>query len=320
MAEPVRLRTAVIANPVAGRSADRARGTRLVVEIRRELPEATVRLTGRSGDERTAVEELLRAGIDRLVVAGGDGTLHQVADALLQARPAGSDRPIFAVLPLGSGNDFARGLGIPLDPFEALRALASFHPVPVDVGRITFVGESPARSIHWLNQSYLGFGARVVRRVQLGTRPADQRAYTRAVLREIGRARPQRYTLDTGSGPPEELAAMNLLITNGRYSGSGMLSSPRADPTDGRFEVIRVAPVGRLRLLSGLRRFRAGTHLALPEVGSRTITQLRVSSDDPEGLVEADGDIVGRLPARYEVLPGALPFLVPRSGPAVHRS
>ncbi len=304
-------RTGVIANPVAGRSEGRARWDRLVIEVRREFPDAVFRTTTRAGDERAAVGELLRSGVDRIVVVGGDGTLHQVADALLTAGASGVQRPSLGVLPLGSGNDFARGLGIPLDPFAALRALRSARPVSVDAGRITFEDERPARSTHWINQSYLGFGATVVRRVALGHRPADQRAYTRAVFREIVRARPHRYTLERDSGPADEADAMNLLVTNGRYSGSGMLSSPRADPTDGLLEVLRVGPVGRLRLLSGLRRFRSGTHLSLPELRSWTVRNLTVRTDDPSALVEADGDIVGRLPARYEVLPGALTFLRP---------
>lgn len=319
MPEPSAARTAVIANPTAGRTRDEVRWHRLEVEIRRQLAGANLRTTQRPGDERAAVTEILSSGVDRLVVAGGDGTLHQVVNALLEACPAPSDRPTLAVLPLGSGNDFARGLGIPLDPFDALRALGSAHATGVDAGRITFVDERPARSIHWLNQSYLGFGAAVVRRVALARRPADQRAYTRAVLREIARARPHRYTLESGTGSSEAIEATNLLVTNGRYSGSGMLSSPLADPTDGKFEIVLVGPVGRLRLLTGLRRFRSGTHLDLPEVRTWTVSEVTVRSDDPEALVEADGDIVGRLPARYEVLPGALRFFVPTAASAVTR-
>ena len=310
MSDSARGRTGVIANPIAGPASDRTRWELLLREIHRELPDAMVRTTNRSGEERAITGELLASGVDRLLIAGGDGTLHQFVDALLGERPDMSGRPTVGILPLGSGNDFARGLGIPLDPGLALRALREAREIPVDVGRITFVGEHPARSVHWINQSYLGFGANVVRRVALGTRPADQRAYTRAALREIVRARPGRFTLES-DGPPEELTAMNLLVTNGRYSGSGMLSSPRADPTDGRFEMILVGPIGRFRLLSGLRRFRAGTHLILPEVRSRSITRLTVRSADPEALVEADGDIIGRLPAQYEVLPGAIRCLVP---------
>lgn len=312
---PVGTRTGVIANPTAGRTEDSSRWEHLRTELHRELPDAIVRTTSRAGGERAAVTELLAAPIDRLVVVGGDGTLHQVVDALLDLRSSEGERPALGVLPLGSGNDFARGLGIPLAASDALGALRSAHPTPVDVGRVTFLDERPPRTIHWLNQSYLGFGAAVVRRVGLGARPADSRAYARAVLREIGRARPHHYTLEEGPGPPTEIEAMNLIVTNGRYSGSGMLSSPLADPTDGTFEILRVAPVGRLRLLRGLRRFREGTHLTLPEVSSWRVVRVTVRSDDPEPLVEADGDIVGRLPARYEVLPGAIRFLVPRDRP-----
>ena len=311
MPDPLGPRSAVIANPIAGRTPDRDRWDLVHAELRHALADAIVRTTNRPGEEREITEELLAKGVDRLVVVGGDGTLHQVVDSVMRARPDGHDRPTLAILPLGSGNDFARGMGIPLDPLAALRALATARPTPIDVGRITFLGERPNRSIHWLNQSYLGFGANVVRRVAHGTRPADQRAYTRAVLREIVRARPHRYLLEVDSGALGEISAMNLLVTNGRYSGSGMLSSPRADPTDGELDLIVVDRVGRLRLLSGLRKFREGTHLELPEVRSWRIRWCTVRSDDPEALVEADGDIVGRLPARYDVLPRALQVLVP---------
>jgi diacylglycerol kinase (ATP) len=268
-------------------------------------------MTERAGDERQAVAELLTGPIDQLWVAGGDGSLHQVVDTLLSSPRPPDDRPPLGFIPLGSGNDFARGLGIPLDPFEAVRALEHVRVQAIDVGRLTFLGETPPRSAYWLNQSYLGFGARVVDRVARSSRPADQSAYVRSALRELLHARPHRYSLQSDDRAAETAPAMNLLVTNGRYSGSGMLTSPLADPSDGTLDVVFVGPVGRLRLLTGLRRFRAGTHLSMPEVRTWKARTLVIRSDSPGELVEADGDIVGHLPARYEVVPGALRVLLP---------
>lgn len=313
MAEEARARIGIVANPAAGRSTDPERWSQIVAKLRQKFPTAHLRSTQGPGDERSAVAELLALPVDQLVVAGGDGTLHQVVDALLSSPLSAPKRPPLGIVPLGSGNDFARGLGVPLAPFEAIRALEQAQEVAVDVGRLTFLGETPTRSIHWLNQCYLGFGAAVVDRVARGSRPADQSAYLKSALRELWHARPRRYSLSSDDRPAEEIDAMNLLVTNGRYSGSGMLSSPRADPTDGILEVVMVRPVGRFRLLTGLRRFRAGTHLELPEVGSWQVRSLVVRSESRTELVEADGDIVGRLPARYEVVPGAMRVLVPRS-------
>jgi len=311
MAESGRARIGIVANPVAGRSTDPDRWNQIVSELHRRFPAAHLRPTQRPGDERTAVAELLALSVDRVVVAGGDGTLHQVVDALLASPLSAAERPAIGLVPLGSGNDFARGLGVPLAPLEAIRALDQTREITVDIGRLTFLGETPVRSVHWLNQSYLGFGAAVVDRVARGSRPADQTAYLRSALRELWHARPHRYSLESDDRPAEEVDTMNLLITNGRYSGSGMLSSPHADPTDGVLDVVMVGRVGRFRLLTGLRRFRAGTHLTLPEVRSWKVRSLAVRSEDSMELVEADGDIVGHLPARYDVVPGALRVMVP---------
>ena len=312
MSEPVGARIGIVANPAAGRLTGTERWNQIVAELQRRFPTARLRPTRGRGDERPAVTELLKFPVDRLVVAGGDGTVHQVVDALLSSSRSPAERPVIGLVPLGSGNDFARGLGIPMDPFDAIRALGDTQDVAVDIGRLTFFGETPGRSSYWMNQCYLGFGASVVDRVGRGSRPADQTAYLRSALRELWRARPHRYMLESDDRPRIQVEAMNLLITNGRYSGSGMMSSPLADPTDGALDIVSVDRVGRLRLLTGLRRFRAGTHLTLPEVRTWKVRVLTVHGEDPAELVEADGDIVGHLPARYEVVPGALRVMVPR--------
>ena len=316
MAEESGARVGVIVNPVAGRPKDPGHWNPVIGELRRRLPTAHLHTTRGPGDEQLAVAELLKLPVDRIVVAGGDGSVHQVVDALMSSSLAAADRPALAFVPLGSGNDFARGLGIPLTPLEAIRILDTARERSVDLGKLTFLGETPVRSAYWMNQSYLGFGARVVDRVSRGSRPADQRAYVRAALREVLHAPVHRYSLQSDDRPAESTEEANLLITNGRYSGSGMLTSPNADPSDGTFDVVFVGPIGRLRLLRGLQRFRAGTHLSLPEVRTWKAKSLVVQGERPNEIVEADGDIVGKLPARYDILPGAIRVLVPSSVPA----
>ncbi len=315
MVEPSSVRAGVIVNPVAGRSKDPRQWDPIVKELRGRFPSATILTTKGPGGERAALAELLRLGVNRIVVAGGDGSVHVVVDALLASNRPAADRPALGLVPLGSGNDFARGLGIPLAPLEAIRALETVRERTVDIGRLSFLGETPVRTAYWMNQSYLGFGARVVERVARGSRPADQSAYVRAALREVWHKPVRRYSLQSDEGAAESTEAVNLLVTNGRYSGSGMLTSPNADPSDGSFDVVFVGPIGRLRLLRGLSRFRAGTHLSLPEVRTWRVRSFVVRGDRPDEIVEADGDIVGRLPARYDVLTGAIRVLVPGTGP-----
>jgi len=306
----------IVVNPVAGRFKDRDHWNPVIAQLRERFPTARIRMTEGPGDERRAVAELLSQSARRIIIAGGDGSVHQVVETLLTSHPDPADRPAVGFVPLGSGNDFARGLGIPMDPMGAVQSLASSREIAVDIGRLTFLNEIPVRTVFWMNQSYLGFGARVVDRVSRGSRPADQSAYVRASLRELLHARAHRYALRSDDRPEEWAESVNLLVTNGRYSGSGMLTSPHADPTDGAFDVVFVEPIGRLRLLRGLSRFRAGTHLELPEVRTWRVRSLQVRAERADEIVEADGDIVGKLPARYDVIPGALRVLVPPSGAA----
>jgi len=313
MGEMKGARVGMIVNPVAGRSRDPGHWNPVIEELRHRFPAAELRTTQGPGDERRAAAELLRLPVDRIVVAGGDGSIHQVVEALLTLIATPGSRPPLGLVPLGSGNDFARGLGIPLAPQDAIHALENARELTIDVGRITFLGETPARTAFWMNQSYVGFGARVVRRVSRGTRPADRKAYVRAALREVFHSPVHHYSLESDGRPTESSAAVNLLVTNGRFSGSGMLTSPRADPSDGAFDVVFVGPMGRIRLLRGLRRFQAGTHLSLPEVRTWRVKTLEVRGESPGEPVEADGDIVGQLPAAYEVLPGAIRVLVPET-------
>lgn len=315
MAEAGTFEVGVVVNPAAGRFRDPRHWDPVIASLHDRFPSAVIRPTTGPGDERPVVAEFLRRNVARIIVAGGDGSVHQVVEAVLASSRAPADRPTIGFVPLGSGNDFARGLGVPMDPLAAVRALEHRREVAVDIGRLTFLGETPVRSAFWMNQSYLGFGARVVSRVTRGARPANQSAYVRASLRELLHARAHRYSLESDNGPAEWALSTNLLVTNGRYSGSGMLTSPRADPTDGAFDVVFVGPMGRLRLLRGLSRFRAGTHLELPEVRTWKVRSLVVKAESPDELVEADGDIVGRLPARYDILPSALRVMIPASGP-----
>ncbi len=308
--------TWVIINPIAGRGRGEILWRELRPDLVRRFGEAEVLWSSRPGEERELIRRAVLQGASRVFLLGGDGTYSNAVDALLgwEMAPRGPP-PILGLLPAGRGADLPRSLGYPASPEHLVEALQKMVPIPVDIGRLTFLGETPSRTRYWVNQSYVGFGARVVERANSRTRWAGQSAYRIAVARELLHLRNIRVSLAGPSVPFPEGRVATLLVTNGRFSGGGMLTSPRADLKDGLFHIQAIGAVGRLRLLRSLSKFQKGQHLSLPDVHAWEASRLEVQGDPGDGLVEADGDVVGRLPVRYELCPGALRFLGVPEGP-----
>ncbi len=308
-------RAVFVYNPVAGSSGSGRAPEELERLARTTFAECVRVHTARRGHEAEIGERLARDPPDYVLVGGGDGTLSGLIDGWMRRRSAPPRDPVFVPLRLGSGSDFARGLGVPADPSLAFEHLARTPVSPIDVGRITFAN-SGGRDRYWVNQSYVGLGAAVVARVNRRSGARGQGAYVRSTVREVIGWRPVGVEIAGFDGAPGIVEITNLLLTNGRYSGSGMLTSPHADPTDGRWEVLAVGRIPRRRLLRELGRFRTGEHLGRPGVSrwSATTGELRAVDPPATVLVEADGDVVGALPARYELIAGAvrMPFLRPR--------
>jgi diacylglycerol kinase (ATP) len=296
-----------VLNPRAAGGLAEARFSALEPALKARFPLLTVLRTERSGDELEKARHAIREGADMVIAAGGDGTLSGVIDGILSEPPRGfGSRPSFAVLPVGKGSDFARGMGIPRDPAAVVPRLAAVPPIELDAGRMTFYAETPPRVRHWVNQSYIAFGAKVVARVNRG-KGSSESAYSRAVLPELLRFHPFPVKMEGPGAPPGTVRLSNLVVALGRYSGGGMLSSPRSDPSDGLFDVISLGPTSRWRLLLNLSKFRKGRHLTLKDVQTWTTVALQVEPDGPGSCpVEADGDVVGSLPVRYDLLPRAL--------------
>ncbi|MDE1821840.1 MAG: diacylglycerol kinase family lipid kinase [Euryarchaeota archaeon] len=305
-------RVYVVLNPRAGGGKGEERWKELELPLKTRFPVLTVLRTTRPQEEAELGRRSVREGADLIIAAGGDGTLSGVVDGVLsEPPPTNRSTPPVAVLPVGTGSDFARGLELPRDPAQEVPRIASGPPRRLDVGRLTFPGETPPRVRHFVNQSYVGFGAKVVRRVNEKKGARSEGAYTRAVFPELVHHRPLLIELKGVGAPQGSFGLSNLVVAIGRYSGGGMLSSPNSDPADGIFDMIAVGPTSRGRLLSNLSKFRTGRHLTLKDVIVWKGTTLEVEAKDgrpEEHLVEADGDIVGRLPVRYEILPRALTF------------
>ncbi|MFD7681445.1 diacylglycerol kinase [Streptomyces sp. NPDC060187] len=240
------------------------------------------------------------AGTGALVAVGGDG----MANLALQA-VAGTDTP-FGLIPVGTGNDFARALGLPLRaPAAAARltadALKEDRLRAVDLGRVdgTWFGTVLAS----------GFDSRVNDRGNRMRLPVGRFRYDLAMLAELAAFRPFAYRLTLDGGETREIEATLVAVGNGSSYGGGMRICPGADLGDGLFDVTVVGNCGRATLLTVFPKVYRGTHVAHPVVTVHRAARVELVAAGVTGY--ADGEPLGALPLTAECIPGAVRVALP---------
>lgn len=296
------MRPFVIVNPAAGRAPG---GDRLAALLSR-LPDPEVAETCGPGDAARLAARAADEGADPIVVAGGDGLVAEVVNGL--APDPGRVR--LALLPTGTGNDFARALGLGADPETALEALRSGRVRRVDAARLRVAGaEADEASPRWfVNAMVGGLAGRVARRAHRGRkRRWGALAYRIAALPELLRARavPTELVLEGVEGTERlELSAHAVAVSNGPFAGGGVRVAPAARVDDGWLEVVVVPALGAPELSLAVLRTLAG----LGDGGRflrRRARRVRLAIEGRAWL-DADGEDVPGCEATVEVVPGAL--------------
>ncbi len=278
----------------------------------------------RSADELSAVLEELGAEVEsvvtrsepelwdvlrfgaafgwRIVLVGGDGTLHAAANAPL------SRLPELALVPAGRANNIARALGIPTSRAGALRVAAAPSALPHDALRVA----TPDRFVYALEGVSAGFHAEARAGYQADN-SADLKQGVKALLRAIRRYRPYRVSLRIGGQPVRSSSAAQLFFSNLPFFGFGFEVAPGADPTDGRFDAIVLEARGRGRLVRLLAAARKGRH-----IGRRGVTRTpttRVELTEPLPVV-ADAVPLGTTTATVTIEPARLRVAAPAGAAA----
>ncbi len=293
----------LIVNPTAGRG----KAGRQVPEIKALLGDAARdwqwRFTEKSGDAATLAHLAAAAGTRLVVAVGGDGTLHEVMNGVL-----GTGATV-GLIPYGTGNDFARALGLYGSLEVACRTLVSGRVERVDVGVIEGAGTGGPR--HFLVLAGTGYDARTAQTVNSGIRfLSGPLAYVWGAVLTLAKFTPFTLTLTLDSDPPRVLKSMFVSFANAETTGGGMKIAPGAVVDDGCLDVCLVAEVSKPTLLYNLTQIFSGRHLRCSAVSLHRARSLTVNADPPQPLL-IDGEVLGTTPATVRVLPGALPFLVP---------
>lgn len=292
---PRRLLVAI--NPAASFGRTRAVGPAVAERLVREGYEVSVLREANFELLRREVEAAFALGTDGLVVVGGDGMVSLGVNLL-----AGTGVPL-GIVPAGTGNDLARGLGLPVDdPAAATDALVDALRRPPRVIDAGLIRHGELRT--WFASVVsAGFDAVVNERANGMTRPKGPSRYTLAMVRELVTFRPRNYTI-TIDGVRREQRAMLVSVANNSSIGGGMRIVPHADLADGLLDVFIVHPLSRARLVGVFPKVFAGRHTDHPAVEFLKGRQVRIEADDI--VAYADGERIGQLPVDVEIVPGAL--------------
>jgi diacylglycerol kinase (ATP) len=290
----------IILNPAAGSVKD----SDALIERLRALPETTLKITSKRGSTSRFARAALKRGCDLIVAAGGDGTLNEVINGIGES--SGNVR--VGLIPLGTGNDFARTLGIPTDLEQSLELLLAGHTRAIDLVRVT-----SDRVRYFVNVSAGGFSGlmneKLTAEVKKSWGPLAYLRCAAAALPEL-RAYRTQIALDDKETLSESL--YNVIIANGRYVAGGIPVAPEASPDDGLLDLVLIPerPAADLAILAP--QMLLGNHLSSESIIYRRASRISVNSK-PGMWFNVDGELVGNEPAVFQVLPKALQFVTARS-------
>lgn len=292
-------KTCVILNPSAGSVHEL---DDLVKQLE-TLPNADVNMTKKAGSAARLARAALRKGCDMIVAAGGDGTLNEVINGIQEN--AGDTR--VGLIPLGTGNDFARTLGMPTDLAAALKVLRAGHTRALDLVRVT---SDQVR--YFLNVSAGGFSGLVNEKLTPEMKKTwGPLAYLRSAAAALPELRAYRTTLAFENTESLTLDLYNVVVANGRYVAGGTLIAPEASIDDGLLDIILIQKRSAPELALMAAQVVVGAHLSSEAVVFRRAAKVTVNSK-PGMWFNVDGELVGNEPACFEILPRALRFVVPK--------
>jgi diacylglycerol kinase (ATP) len=256
--------------------------------------------------KRRAVERLARdaarKGCELIVAAGGDGTLNEVVNGVA----ASADRVRVGVLPLGTGNDFARSLGLPPDIESCVDILRAGRTRATDLVRVT-----SDRVRHFVNVSAGGFSGVVDEKMtpQLKKKWGPL-AYLRGAAAALAELRAYRTRIALENEAVVSRDLYNVVIANGRYVAGGTPIAPEAEIDDGLLDVILLPKLPMRQLALLVAQIVLGTHLSNDAVIFRRAKKVTVQSR-PGMWFNVDGELVGNQPAVFDLLPRGIRFVVP---------
>jgi diacylglycerol kinase (ATP) len=265
------------------------------------------KLTEAPGHAVELAREAAKQGYELVVAVGGDGTIHEIVNGLYSSGylPEAS----LGIISTGTGSDYIRTIGVPRAYKEACRRFIEPKLRAVDLGLVEYRRHGSTAERIFVNFAGVGFDAEIVRRTtqqfkSLGALPS----YLMGALTTLMTYRNKDVSVKL-DGIEEHRRVCTIITNNGRYGGGGMYTAPHAELADGFFDVMIVDDITKPDFLVSLPRLYKGTHLTHPKVTMKLAKEVEIQSKQKMSL-QADGELLGEVPARIRILPLALKIIV----------
>jgi YegS/Rv2252/BmrU family lipid kinase len=305
----------VIVNPASAGGVTRQAWPQIASDLRTHFGPFRNVFTKESGEAVVLASEAARKGVKLIIACGGDGTISEVANGILTS---GKDAEL-GVLPSGTGGDFRRTLEIPSHSRGAARVLRSGRTRRIDVGRVSFIDNDGAPvTRYFMGVASCGMSTQVIERVkERGTdwlsinAPqwlSGRLSFGASLFQTAMRSIATRLVVQLDDSQIHHLVVANLCVANARYFGGGMKIAPEANLTDGKFDVVSIGELGALKIVTSAPRVYFGSHLSMSE-NNHTLAKkvaLKAADSETEVALEIDGELPGRLPATFQIIPHAL--------------
>lgn len=304
------LKTLIILNPHAAGGRAGQLWTRLEPVLWEKLGELVIAVTQHPEEVAEHLDKAYAAGLTRVISIGGDGTNHALVNALAALNAQHPDGPplIYGMLPVGTGRDWARSSGIPLNLEKAADWIAHAQPRATDIGLLTYDEGGRARHEHFLNIASAGISGEVSQRVN-STPVRRPWTFLQSTIQSILSYKPPRIQVRLDGRPWYDDRAFVAVVANGTTFGHGMKIAPQAHTSDGLFDVVVIDGISRPAALMALRRVYNATHLTHPAVHFRQAREVEVYCEEAPIGLELDGEPAEGHNLRFGLRPGLLHLL-----------
>lgn len=303
------MKTVIIINPTAGGGRSRRLWPRLEKPLRDHFPDLKIFWTEGPGDARKIAAAQKDA--EQIIACGGDGTIHEVANGILENGGATGRSPLLGILSLGTGSDLIKSLGIPSNPMRQMEVLLGSHETRIDVGEMEYAVGKGREKRFFLNIADAGFGADVLRRLGNSRSLWGRKlAYLLATLRSYIHRKPTEMTITADGKPVWSEKALLVAVANGKSFGGGMQIAPQAELHDGLLDLVILRDLPSRWLPIALPSLYLKKIAALPQVQIQRAKRIEISSKE-EVFLDIDGERIGSLPVTFKIHPASLRVRIP---------
>ncbi len=301
------MKTFLVVNPRSAGGQTGKRWAEISARVTRVIGDFGFGFTERAMDAVRLTRQAIEDGCQCVVAVGGDGTINEVVNGFFADGKALNPQAALGVIPRGTGGDFRRTFGWELDLDSALERLRTEATEPFDVGLAEFVDHEgrPVRR-YFANIASFGVSAEVAHEVNIGSKTfGGNLSFLWGTLKTLARYKDLRVRIRVDGGEPEEVGVTALAVANGRYFGSGMCVAPEAITHDGLFDVTLWSGYDLSDFVIKSKGVYSGAHVTWKKTRTLRCKLLEAESDEPV-LLEMDGEVPGRLPARISIIPSAI--------------